>query len=136
MGQFWRTRAFKELSKSWDLKLHEAGFKDIEVPLKEDRALKQRAINCYRQATAIERESRLEYFCFLGYLANNTVFPNDLEKYVMLRHADGASILDIVNEINLNGIVRDRRTIGYIIRRWQAKWGIRSWTLKQMNLKK
>lgn len=133
---FWRTKDFKVLAKAWDNKLEQTGFKDAEIELKTGRALKQRATNSYRQATELERTARLEYYCFLGYLVNNTIFPNALEKYVMTRHSEGASIQEIVNEINNGGISRHRRTIGFIIRRWQSKWGIRVWSLKQMKLEK
>jgi len=133
--QFWRKKSFKILSRQWNKRLIESGFSDAEIEIKSDRILKQRATNSYRQATQLERESRLEYYCFLGYLANNTEFPNELEKFVMLRHAEGATIREIVDELNCRGIIRHRQTIRYVIRRWQTKWGIRTWSLREMNLK-
>lgn len=135
MEQFWRKKSFKILSRQWNKRLIESGFSDAEIEIKSDRILKQRATNSYRQATQLERESRLEYYCFLGYLANNTEFPNELEKFVMLRHAEGATIREIVDELNCRGIIRHRQTIRYVIRRWQTKWGIRTWSLREMNLK-
>lgn len=136
MAEFWRTRQFKALSKVWDYKLEQTGFKDVEIEIKGDRALKQKATNCYRQASQLERESRLEYYCFLGYLVHNTQFENEIDKLVMFKHSEGATIKEIVEVIKATGNRRDRRTIRFIIRRWQAKWGIKSWTLQQMNLKK
>lgn len=133
---FWRTRKFKALSHEWDLRLETSGFIDAEVSLKQDRVLKQRADNCYRQASEIERESRLEYYLFLGHLAHNTVFPNELEKYIMVRYSEGAGIKDIVHEIKARGISRHRETVCHIIRRWQTNWGIKTWSLKQRHLKK
>lgn len=136
MEQFWRKKSFKQLSKNWDQRLKDSGFIDSELEIKGDRVLKQRATNVYRQASQLERESRFEYYSFLGYLSHNTLFPNDLEKYVMVRHSEGATIKEIVHEISLRGISRDRKTIRYIIRRWQMKWGIRTWSLREMNLKR
>ena len=136
MAEFWRTKVFKVLSKEWNDRLKITGFIDAEIELKNDRALKQRATNSYRQATELERESRLEYYCFLGYLTNNTLFPTELEKHIMVRHADGATIKEIVQEISSRGISRDRKTVRRIIRRWQTKWGIINWSLKEMHLKK
>lgn len=135
MEQFWRKKSFKILQREWNKKLVETGFVDAEIEIKSDRILKQRATNSYRQATQLERESRLEYYCFLGYLAHNTVFPSELEKFVMIRHAEGASIREITDELTLRGIVRHRQTIRHVIRRWQTKWGIRTWSLREMNLK-
>lgn len=129
---FWRTRRFKILSHEWNIRLKSSGFEDAEIELKQERALKQRATNCYRQASQLERDSRLEYYSFLGHLAHNTLFPNDLERYIMVRHSEGATIKEIEEEIQ----IRERKTIRYIIRRWQTKWGIRTWSLQEMNLKK
>jgi hypothetical protein len=133
---FWRTRQFKVISQAWELKLEKSGFVDAEIEVKGDRVLKQRATNCYRQASQLDRESRLEYFTFLGYLAHNTQFKSELEKIVMIRHSEGKTSKEILKELNKNGIIRCRQNIEYIIRRWQNKWGVKSWSLKQMGLKK
>lgn len=138
MEQFWRKKNFKDIYKEWNKKLKDSGFEDVEEDskdTKEERLLKQKSTNAYRQASELERESRLDYFCFVGYLAHNTVFPTDLEKLVMIRHSEGAMIKNIVDEIASRGISRDRKTIRHIIRRWQTKWGIKSWSLREMNLK-
>lgn len=134
--EFWRSRNFRQLAKTWNQKLEEVGFIDSEIDLKGDRSLRQRATNAYRQASELERESRLGYYRLLGYLANNEQFQNALEELVMQRHADGASIKEIVNEVKQSGLSRDRKTIRHIIRRWQMKWGVKTWSLRQMNLKK
>lgn len=136
MEQFWRSRKFKVSLQEWNKKLEDIGFEDAEVELKGDRALKQRATNCYKQASELERESRLEYFTFIGHLANNTKFPDEVEEFVMLKHSEGFSIAEIVAELSDINRPRHRHTVGFIIKRWQTKWGVRSWSLRQMNLKK
>jgi hypothetical protein len=136
MAEFWRKKEFKKLSKIWNKKLAEVGFEDAEIELKEDRALKQRASNSYRQASQLERESRLEYYSLLGSLTNNTKFQDFIDKTVMMGHSEGKTIKEIVNDLEHWGISRDRKTVRYIIRRWQMRWGIKHWNLKQMNLKK
>lgn len=135
MEQFWRTRHFKVLAKVWDFKLEQSGLRDCEIDLKNERVLKQRSSSSYGKADGFERESRLEYYCFLGYLVHNTKFETELERLVLTKHAEGSTIKEIVEAINVLGINRDRRTIRFIIRRWQTKWGLKSWTLQQMNLK-
>jgi hypothetical protein len=137
MSQFWDTKNFKKLAKTWDKKLKQSGFKDAEISLKGDRALKQRATNSYRQANELEREARLEYFSIMGKFAHNTCFNNLIEQHVMIRHSEGSTIKEILKELwKLKRITRNRKTIRFIIRRWQNKWGVKIWTLKQMNLKK
>lgn len=136
MADFWRTRTFRTLSKDWDQILEKSGFNDVEKDLTNARVLKKRASSCYERAVEVERETKLEYYCFLGYLANNTIFPSELEKLVMIRHSEGAKIQEITREIENTGISRDRKTVRRIIRRWQMKWGVREWSLKELHLKK
>jgi hypothetical protein len=131
MEQFWRKKSFRVLSQEWNKKLECSGFTDVEVELKGDRALKQRATNCYRQANSLERETRLEYYLFLGHLAHNTIFPNDLEKLVMIRYSEGKTYGEIAIEVK-----RHRHSIEFIVKRWQTKWGVKRWSLQARGLKK
>lgn len=136
MSAFWRNKDFKLLSKHWNKILAENGFEDAEIELKDERTLKQRSSNSYRQASEIEREARLIYYVALGGLASNTNFQDAIDRIVMTSHSDGKTIKEIVEELLNLGISRDRKTVRYIIRRWQTKWGIKTWSLEQMNLKK
>jgi hypothetical protein len=136
MEQFWRKKTFKVLLTTWNKKLEQSGFNDAEIELRSDRALKQSASSRFKRWPEWERESRLEYYCFLGNLVNNTVFKNELEKFIMIMHSEGATIREIVDQASLNGISVFRKTVMHIIRRWETKWGIRSWSLQQMNLKR
>lgn len=136
MEQFWRTKRFKSLYQEWNVKLKASGFEDAEIDLKDDRALKQRSTNAYKQASQIERDAHLEYYIFLGHLAHDTIFPNEVEKYVMLRYSEGAEIKEIVKETQKMGGPKYRDTITYIVRRWETNWGIKNWSLKQRHLKR
>lgn len=136
MEQFWRNKKFKTLTVIWNKKLEESGFNDAEIELKGDRALKQRATNSYRQASELERESRLEYYSFLGYLAHNTKFKDGTEELIMIRNSEGIESTEIINELKQNGISIHKQTVNYIIKRWHTKWGIKSWSLRQRNLRK
>lgn len=135
VAEFWKSKGFKSLSKEWELRLTGSGFSDAEEDSKGERSLKQRADNCYRQASSLERETRLEYFSVLGSLAHATEFDDDIEAFIMLRHSEGAIIKEIVDELEARGIKKFRKTVSYIIRRWQMRWGLRTWTRKEMNLK-
>lgn len=149
MAQFWRTKEFKNLEDIWNEKLKDSGFLDHESD--KGKIKKNGTENNYLASDQLLREVKEEYHSQIGYFANNTdvlngekdlslfvyaCFPNELEKLVMVRHSEGATIKEIVEEIHVHGLTRDRKTIRYIIRRWQMKWGIKSWSLRQMNLKK
>lgn len=136
MEQFWRKKTFKVLLTTWNKELEKSGFEDAEIELKGDRALRQSASSRFKRWPEWERESRLEYYCFVGHLVHNAIFPNELEKFIMFKHSEGATIREIVDEAENNGMSVFRKTVMHIIRRWQMKWGIRSWSLHQRNLKK
>jgi hypothetical protein len=136
MEQFWRTKKFKTLTLVWNKKLEASGFNDVEFDIKGDRTLKQRSTNAYRQASEFERDSKLEYFCVMGYLAHNTKFENEVDKYIMIRHSEGAKQLEIVEELQNMGSPRHRETVSFIIRRWETNWGLKNWSLKQRKLRK
>lgn len=132
MAEFWRTKSFRILSKVWDNKLKESEFEDIETELKiGERVLKRRANNCFSKADDFKRETTLEYFLFLGHLAHNTLFPNELEKLVMIRHSEGKTYKEISVEVG-----RHRHSVEFIIKRWQTKWGVKRWSLQARGLRK
>lgn len=133
--EFWKTKKFREANLEWNKILKESGFVDAEIELNGGVTLKQRATNAYRQASQLERDTRLDYYLHLGYWTHNTKFPNKLEAFIMTRHAEGATIKEIVEEIKTKHRSLNRKTIRFIIRRWQTKWGIRRWNCRQMNLR-
>lgn len=131
MAEFWRTKQFKSLSIEWNKKLEESGFKDSETEIKGERRLKQRSTNSFNKGSDFERETRLEYYCFLGYLAHNTIFQNELEQKIMISLSEGATHKEISEEIG-----RHRHYVEFIIKRWQTNWGIKNWSLRARGLKK
>jgi hypothetical protein len=133
---FWRTKKFKELNEHWNGILKNSGFVDSEVETKGGMSLKQRSTNAYRQASSLERDSRLEYYLYVGHKAQNTHFDNALEELILKMHAGGSLIKEIADEIKNRNDSLDRRTIRFIIRRWQMRWGIRRWNHRQVGLKK
>jgi hypothetical protein len=49
---------------------------------------------------------------------------------VMTMRGDGFTLIQITAENNIH-----RKTVMYIIRRYEHQWDIRKWSLKQRNLK-
>jgi hypothetical protein len=127
---FWKTQSFHQHHRLWERKLKENGFEDCEIERKGERFLKQYSHNCYRQASPLERETRLNYYCLIGRLANS--ITNERDKLILTLHSEGLTNQAI---LKLTGI-KHRNTITHIIRRYQHKWQIRTWKPNQMNLKK
>ena len=126
----------KSLVREWDLILAATGFKDIERTVGNDRVLIQFSSNAYRQADELTRESKIAYFDAICEKLNQTSFDNETDRYVMQKFSEGVRINQIVEELRSRGIGIHRQTCRYIIRRYETRWGIRTWSNKQMNLKK
>ena len=121
--EFWRTKGFKKLQLVWNEKLKESGFKE---------ELENIASTSYGKASPLERETRLEYYLKVEECFNKTIFDDPAECIIMGLHAQGCDSREIGVKLLEAGISRHKRTILYTIKRYQMKWGIRSWTPKQM----
>lgn len=119
-------------------KLKESGFEDIEVRVGNKDALKQRSGYSYRKRGAnisdIIRESKLTYFTLLAeYAARERHFEDESDRLIMTRTAEGKSIGEISKELKDLGRPKyNRDTIRYIRRRYEHKWGIRTWKPEEM----
>ncbi len=114
---------FKKLQKLWYKRLEESGFKDIEKledkPVYDPPYLTKEYYELIYQAVQDEK----------------TVFRNNIHKYILTRHSEGAQIKAIVRELLGQGTPRDRKSIRIIIRKYEMAWNIRHYTLKQLNVK-
>jgi hypothetical protein len=125
-----RKRDEKDLQKKWDRILAETGFEDIEKEIGGERVLKQSADYAFRRAehTATYREAKLDYFCLISAKLHTTQFDDSSDRLIMERTAEGRSIQEISAELkDLGWRKHNRDTIRYIRRRYEARWGIRSW---------
>jgi len=136
--QFWRTKNFRQLAEVWNEKLEASGFDDAELERKGTRTLKQRH-TVYLLSTSLERQTTLEYYIRLERLINRTMFPNELEKLIMTKYANGQFITEIARDLKDvdftfylkgNGIRSLRRIIACIIQRWHARWQLPYWNQK------
>lgn len=138
-----RSDGFHKLQKYWYRRLAQSGFKDIEDDnqvLASDLCNHEIMFNeeeetCYENK--IEAESQDIYYRRLSEAINDpsVTFKNEAHWYIMTRHAEGAMIEEIVRELIALGMRRERKSIRFIIRRYEMKWKIRFYTRKQLNLK-
>lgn len=129
---------FKQLQSEWYDLLEKSGFKDIEEHKDGEPILSQTASCCYRGADEFEREMKSQYFRTIAQAVHdeNTVFRNEIDRYILVRHAEGAKIKDIKLELMALGGYRCRNSICFIIRRYEAAWGIRYYDDKKLNIKR
>ncbi len=141
---------FKRLQKEWYEKLKEDGFKDMETFRGDELVFKRsgidngRVIEWYIAATDqgimdenSEGQIKAEYFRVMAQTAKDedTVYKNNVDRHVLIRHSEGARIKTIVEELKELNMPRDRYSVRIIIRRYEMLWGIRTWTNKQLHRK-
>lgn len=122
---------FKKLQQHWYKKLKDSGFDDIEnetfdllnkpPPLLAD----------------IVKAAREEYFRLISWCVQdeNTVFRNDVDRYILERHAEGANANTISKELSKRGTPRHRHSIRFIVRKYAFAWGVRCFTPTELNIK-
>lgn len=123
--KFWQSQTFKELEKEWDEKLKESGFEDAEKAIGGIRVLRQRASNCYRSVSAVQRENKQRYFELLNSHSALELFEDRIEALIMARRASGYKIKQICEELRAMNERCHRQTIRLIIQKYELKWGIK-----------
>lgn len=118
---------FKDLQEFWYNRLKEEGFKDIEK-VGEMR----KASSLYRGIEFELIDQKERYFALMGHAVNDqeTGFRSEIDRHIMTRHADGARIRVIVDELAINGTPRTRKSVRMIIRRYESAWGIKYYSSK------
>lgn len=122
---------FRNLQREWYQKLKDIGFKDIEKLHGDELLLIQSASRSIDMCTLLVSE---EYYRNIGQKAldEDTEFRNEVHKHILVRHSEGAKIKTIISELNERGLSRTKESVRVIIRRYEMKWGIRTYTEKQL----
>lgn len=130
---------YRALERLWYNKLANSGFKDIEKVIDDELVLVKTASYCYRKhRDEFSRQMKEEYFRQVGLRAHDeeTLFKNDIHRYILIRHSEGAEIKTIVAELKLRGSDRDRSSVRFIIRKYEMAWGFRNYDPQQLGIKK
>ncbi len=130
---------FIKLQQEWYQKLAEAGFKDIERLRGDDLVLVPSGTELrYRRTNAHYRRLKEEYYRCIAQEAQDeeNVFRNEVDKYILIRHSEGAKIKTIVKELEESGNGRNRDSVRFIIRRYEMEWGLGNYDHKQLHIKK
>lgn len=131
--KFYETKQFKELEKEWDENLDRSGFCDIEKKMGTGRELKQFSQNVHRRSKSGLKQAREKYFERLSECFQTEIF---LDYKILSDFISGKKRSEIWRELILLGANVDYETIRFIIRRYEYKWGIKNYTLRQMNLRR
>lgn len=128
--KYYQTHVFRETQREWKKRLKDSGFKDIEND-------KQHIVgsNLSSDNKKVSKQERFDYFRMIinKLYSDSLVVPPDInprDLIVMAMRGNGYLLKQIAKENKI-----DRRTVRFIIRRYEHLWGIRFWTKKQRNLK-
>lgn len=132
---FWRSKTFRDLQKVWYERLSEDGFKDHEKLVGDEMALRQTAYKAYRGAEELEIETKSMYYSLLSERIISASFSSDVDRLILTWYAEGEKIKIICEELEKLGERRCRGTVRFTIRKYEMAWGMKEYTLKQLNRK-
>lgn len=132
---YWRDQEFKALQRSWYERLIKEGFRDAEESIGDDMRLKHSADHALVDVCSVVYESRQDYFKLLAQYAADEDFRSEVDEYIMVCYAGGTKIKDILQGLANSGEIRCRETIRFTVRRYEAKWGLKVWSRKELNIK-
>lgn len=132
---FWESKSFKALQRAWYQRLKDEGFEDAEELIGTKLVLRQSAAHPYRGQDHMGIQIKEAYYHFLSQQIETAEFENDVDKLILIRHAEGRKICHIVAELEELGMGRARDTVRFRIRVYEMKWGIKQYTPKQLHQK-
>lgn len=155
-----KIKGFKELQEIWYAKLATVGFVDIEkdgqlltsasYPYRHIGSKTQKASYPYRHVGSEDAKSitsnyfqRLDafyrvlgakqlYFEMISSRVQVEKFDCDADEIIMRRTAEGAQIKAISEELKVLGHKNERKTIRYVIRKYEHRWNIKTWKPEQL----
>lgn len=115
---------FRRLQELWYDLLASSGFSDIEKFQNGELVLIHPADHCYRHHDAIGMHHQEEYFRFIAQIAEDpeTEYKSEIDRFILIRYAEGAKSKDIIKELSTRGTPVCRKTVYNIIRRYILTW--------------
>lgn len=126
---FWTNPHFKALQRAWYQRLEEDGFEDVERLIDGEPTLRVTDFTRWSE----DDGGKEAYYHFVSSKIKETTFTSDVDRIILERHAEGRKIRHIREELESMGQRRCRNTICFKIRVYQAQWGIKTYTPKQLN---
>ena len=134
---YWQTTAFKDLQEAWYERLAADGFRDVERLVGSEMLL-----DSERRLPEDTREITEHYYQIIASKIHEAEFRNDIDRLVLTSYCEGKKIQTICEELRtlckppcFRLPRRSRHTIRFIVRRYEALWGLREWTPQQLGRK-
>src|SRR6185312_4267324 len=84
------------------------------------------------------RDAKIDYFHVISGWVNDpdTIFRSKADRMIMEMYANGIKKKDIFSSLKEAGFPKSLAAIRFIIRRYEEKWGITTYTMEQLNRKR
>lgn len=138
MSKFYEDPKFKTLRDKWYKRLKQVGFEDAEQVLDHDLVLKQFSANVlsrYAHGSGLELNAKVLYFQALS--ANLAEHPpeDEGERLILEMTSQGMLVPEMAPILKAKGLPYGRETIRYVVRRYETKWKIQTWTADKLRKK-
>jgi hypothetical protein len=134
---YWHTDKFLRLQKKWDKKLAKSGFVDAERRTEVDSVLKSTSCNMVEPSDrgstqSVGVEAKRAYFELLADHVLSFEWTDRADELIMRRTSEGMRIVNVSKELKRLHLKCERKTIRYVIRKYESLWKIRKWTPAQL----
>lgn len=127
------------MQAEWYARLKAEGFDDAERLVNGEPMLRQFSARIGRE------ETPEAYFTLLRSHVSATVFQRESDRIIMTMHADGSTVAEILETLQLMPprfpprflsphyrCRRNRQTIRFTIRKFEAHWGLKTYSRRQL----
>lgn len=128
---FWKTKAFKNLETEWYEKLLKNGFVDIE---QDENFLRRMTADIFRKKVSdVTNANKASYYAIISSYVQEESFKDEADRIIMTMVSDGARIKSISCVLKSKGFKNNRATVRFTIRRYEMKWGIKTYEPQQLS---
>jgi len=129
---FWRKPEFKALQKAWYQRLKDEGFEDVEeIAHGDQQRLKQSTQGILKRYPKLRDNE--EYFIAVAKCVRDAEFKTTEDRLIMTLYSKGRTITKISKFMARWQLKNGRGCIRFTIRRYEMKWGLRTYSPEELN---
>ena len=125
-------KILKDIQQSWYDTLKAEGFDDIEKLKNGKMLLRSTATHDMLYVSPDIQNICEDYYSLIGELIESTKFNKPIEKTILELYNAGSTITNIKKILKQQNTPRCWQAILYCIRRYEMKWGIRTYKPRQL----
>ncbi len=131
---YWERPDFLALQQAWYARLANTGFVDVEISQPYDCRHRHRH-DRPRHVLILLAEQRRIYHRELASRLETALFAKPADQIIMQMRSEGARINEICAKLDALGMPKHRHRVRFRIRIYEMKWGLRTYTPRQIGHK-